>query len=124
VEKSKKLYRIKMLQKYLMQSLSSFVFMLFVFLALFISPLNPLRHKHTTGKVRFYKLYSDISALQQRKISTAIELYRLEKGKYPASLDELVREQFLLKQDLTYPWGREYYYNIKDDEYILLQPGR
>ncbi len=118
------LTKIKTFQKWLSRAFSSFLFLFLIFLSLIISPLNPFKYKEVKGIVKFYKLYSSLTTIQQRKIRTAIELYKWEKGKYPPDINSLVRENFLLKEDLTYPWGKEYYYSMKDDIYILLQPGR
>ncbi len=118
------LTKIKTFQRWLSRAFASFFFIFLIFLSLIISPLNPLKYKEAKGRVKFYKLYSSLSAIQQRKITSAIELYKWEKGKYPADINSLVKENFLLKDDLTYPWGKEYYYSMKDDTYILLQPGR
>lgn len=118
------LNKFMLLQKWLIRAFSSFFFIFLIFLTLMISPLNPLKYKEIKGTVKFYKLYSSLSAIQQRKIASAIEVYRWEKGEYPPDLNSLVKEKFLLKEDLTYPWGKVYYYSMKDSKYVLLQPGR
>lgn len=123
-KKQTALNKFKVFQKWLIRAFSSFFFIFLIFLSLMISPLNPLTYQKIKGTVKFYKLYSMLSAIQQRKIAFAIEVYKWEKGVYPPDISSLVREKFLLKQDLTYPWGKEYYYSMKDDKYILLQPGR
>jgi hypothetical protein len=118
------LAKIKILKKWLINAVSSFFFIFLIFLSFILSPLNPLKYKEVKGTVTFYKLYSSIGVLQQRKIASAIELYKWEKGVYPQDINALVKEKFLLKQDLTFPWGKEYYYSMKDNTYVLLQPGR
>lgn len=125
VPKSKTtLARIKTLQKWVFQSLSSFFFIFLIVLGLLISPINPLKGKAFKGTVKFYKLYSALGAIQQNKIASAIEVYRWENGTYPPDLKSLVDQKILLKQDLTYPWGKEYYYSMSENAYILLPPGR
>lgn len=118
------LMRFKIFQKWLIRAFSSSFFIFLVFLTLMISPLNPLKYKEVKGTVKFYKLYSSLSAIQQGKIIASIEIYKWEKGEYPRDINSLVKENFLFKQDLTYPWGKEYYYSMKDNTFVLLQPGR
>lgn len=118
------LAKIKRVQNWIIRAGASFVFIFLIVLSFLVSPLNPLKSREVKETVRFYKLYSAISSIQQNKIATALELYRWEKGTYPPDLKSLVDEKILLKQDLTYPWGKEYYYNMSENGYILLQPGR
>jgi hypothetical protein len=56
---------------------------------------------------------------QLHQIKNALEIYYLEKGQYPARLDELVSSRLLRRDDLFYRRGISYQYEVKDGKYIL-----
>ena len=56
---------------------------------------------------------------QLDRIKNALELYYLEKGRYPNRLEDLVSVQLLRKSDLFYQQGVSYQYELKDGKYYL-----
>jgi hypothetical protein len=66
-----------------------------------------------------------VSRAQVRRIDAAIEVFRLEKGKVPDTLDSLVEAGLLAKDDLRYPWRDPYFYRrVSPSQFILLPPLR
>lgn len=69
-----------------------------------------------------------VSGLQKSKLSAAVETYYWEKGMLPADLDSLVREGYLDRSSLTYPWGESYFYetysSADETAYYLFEPLR
>ena len=59
-----------------------------------------------------------------QRIKNALQVYRLEHGKYPASLELLVQEQFLHAYELRFPWQQAYAYRLTAKGYELLRPFR
>lgn len=56
---------------------------------------------------------------QLDRIRNALEIYYLEKGKYPDHLEELISAQLLQKRDLFYRKGASYQYELRDGKYLL-----
>lgn len=66
-----------------------------------------------------------VSRAQVRRIESALEIYKLEKGELPQSLDALVKARLLAADDLRFPWHDVYYYRRVDPtRFILLPPLR
>ncbi|MGQ0505854.1 MAG: DUF4388 domain-containing protein, partial [Myxococcaceae bacterium] len=66
-----------------------------------------------------------ISSAQLARIEAALDVYRLEKGEVPKSLDALVEAGLLADGDLRYPWRDAYYYRrVAPREFVLLPPLR
>lgn len=62
---------------------------------------------------------------QLSRLTTAIELFKLEKGALPMGLNELVEAELLSADDLHFPWREPYFYRRGDDgSYVLLPPLR
>lgn len=57
-----------------------------------------------------------------RRLQRAIEVYRLEHGRLPARLDELVREKLVRESALRFPWRQQRVYERRDGSYRLLRP--
>jgi hypothetical protein len=57
--------------------------------------------------------------LQLDRIKNALEIYHVEKGRYPQNLEELVSVQLLQKSDLFYRKGAAFHYEPKDGKYVL-----
>jgi hypothetical protein len=57
--------------------------------------------------------------MQIQRIKNALEVYYLEKGKYPGGLNELVTATLLKPDDIFYRKGLSYQYELKDGKYIL-----
>ena len=60
-----------------------------------------------------------VHKMQLNRIKNALEIYYLEKGRYPQHLDELVSAQLLQRGDLFYRKGAPYQYESKDGKYVL-----
>jgi hypothetical protein len=60
-----------------------------------------------------------VQKTQLDRMKNALEIYYLEKGRYPAHLEELVSDQLLQKSDLFYQKGVPYQYELKDGKYYL-----
>jgi hypothetical protein len=66
-----------------------------------------------------------VARAQVSRLEAALDVYRLEKGEYPASLQALVDTRLVSSSDLTYPWRDPYYYRrVAPQEFILLPPLR
>lgn len=63
-----------------------------------------------------------LSEMQIVIIRRAIEVYRLETGEYPPALDVLVETDLLGPNDIRYPFEGEYFYRMKDGNFLLLPP--
>ncbi len=60
-----------------------------------------------------------VHKMQIQRIKNALEVYYLEKGKYPSGLDELVSASLLRRDDVFYRKGLSYQYELKDGRYLL-----
>jgi hypothetical protein len=63
-----------------------------------------------------------IGRSQIRRLEAALEIYRLEIGKYPEKLDQLVQVGLVAKDELRYPWHNPHVYQRRNDGYVLLRP--
>lgn len=66
-----------------------------------------------------------LEAAQMARLRNAIQVFKLETGKYPARLQDLVQVELLGETELSYPYGDPYYYRREDDSpsgYLLLPP--
>jgi hypothetical protein len=60
---------------------------------------------------------------QVARLRGALEVYRLERGEYPAALSALVEARLVGARDLRYPWTQEYAYRrTADGRFVLLPP--
>jgi len=59
---------------------------------------------------------------QLLRLESAIEVYRIEHGEYPAALKQLVEGQLVTEQDLRYPFPEPYYYRRTPQGFVLLPP--
>jgi len=60
---------------------------------------------------------------QLDRLRGALEVFRLEKGRYPEQLEELVEAGLALPRDLRYPWSQAYHYRLDPEgRYLLLPP--
>jgi hypothetical protein len=60
-----------------------------------------------------------VHKMQLHRIKNALEIYYVEKGRYPQSLEELVSAQLLQRGDLFYRQGAPFHYEPKDGKYVL-----
>lgn len=66
-----------------------------------------------------------ISQTQQARIAAALEVFRVETGTLPESLEGLVEAGLLQSGELSYPWREQYYYRrLSAREFVLLPPLR
>jgi Domain of unknown function (DUF4388)/Type II secretion system (T2SS), protein G len=66
-----------------------------------------------------------VARAQVSRLEAALDVYRLEKGEYPPSLQALVDTRLVSTSDLSYPWRDSYYYRrVAPQEFILLPPLR
>jgi hypothetical protein len=66
-----------------------------------------------------------VARTQVSRLEAALDVYRLEKGEYPPSLQALVDTRLVSSSDLRYPWRDPYYYRrVAAQEFILLPPLR
>jgi hypothetical protein len=95
--------------------------LLLVFLILFYVKPNYLytllNSKIERADIRAPSHY--IYKTQLNRIKNALEIYKLEKGRYPDLLEELISAQLLRKDDLYYSKGVSYQYELRDGKYFL-----
>ncbi len=66
-----------------------------------------------------------VARAQVSRLEAALDVYRLEKGEYPSSLEALVDTRLVSPSDLRYPWRDPYYYRrVAPQQFILLPPLR
>jgi hypothetical protein len=66
-----------------------------------------------------------VAKAQVSRLEAALDVYRLEKGEYPPSLEALVDTSLVSPSDLRYPWRDPYYYRrVAPGEFVLLPPLR
>ncbi|MBK9517593.1 MAG: DUF4388 domain-containing protein [Anaeromyxobacter sp.] len=60
---------------------------------------------------------------QVARLRGALEVFRLEQGRYPDQLDELVGAGLASPRDLRYPWTEQYHYRrVPEGRFVLLPP--
>lgn len=67
-------------------------------------------------------LQAEISRAYTARLRQALEVYRVEQGEYPVTLDRLVRARLVKPRDIRFPWSQQYYYAKKGDSYALMPP--
>lgn len=67
-------------------------------------------------------VHRHVSASQLRVLRRALEVYRLQTGRYPESLDQMVQAGIVRPQDIRFPYERSYFYELEDGEPIILPP--
>jgi hypothetical protein len=68
------------------------------------------------GNQSFVEKKADVANAQIHALAEAVEIHRLRRGEYPATLDDLMRPQdgrapILDAGHLNDPWGRKYRYD-------------
>jgi hypothetical protein len=57
------------------------------------------------------------------RLRGALEVYRVEKGAYPAHLEDLIDEGIVARRELTFPWRTPYFYRrTPEGTFVLLPP--
>jgi hypothetical protein len=88
--------------------------------------LNPWSSRSSTG-AGFAEgvLRQQMTRAQLSRIHGAVDVYRLERGDVPPSLEALVEQGLLSASDVRFPWTDRYYYRrVGPQEFILLPPLR
>jgi hypothetical protein len=63
-----------------------------------------------------------VSRYQVERLRAALEVYRVENGAYPQSLEALVETGLARPRDLRYPWSQAYAYRRQGNGYLLAPP--
>jgi hypothetical protein len=64
-----------------------------------------------------------LARYQRARLQGALEVYRLERGEYPAKLDALVETGLAAPRDLRHPWPAPWYYRrTAEGRFVLLPP--
>jgi hypothetical protein len=63
-----------------------------------------------------------VSRYQLERLRAALEVYRVENGAYPPTLEALVEAGLARPRDLRYPWTQAYAYRRQGDGYLLAPP--
>ena len=76
------------------------------------------------GTIRYSPtiVHRHVSESQLRVLRRALEVYRLQTGHYPETLDDLVKSGVVAAHDIRFPYDRPYFYKIEEDRPILLPP--
>jgi hypothetical protein len=96
-------------------------FLIFIFLLLIYFKPNFLYH-FWDSKIERVDIEIPthlVHKTQLDRIKNALEIYHLEKGQYPSTLEELISIKLLQKNDLFYRKGVSYQYELKDGRYFL-----
>ncbi len=93
-----------------------------IVMILYYSKVNPFRSNGYTVNITYSNILQYIGNYQKLRIENAIDMYKIEFGRYPDSLEVLLTTHILKADDLTFPYGSEYYYSKGHDNYILLEP--
>jgi len=64
-----------------------------------------------------------IADAQTKRLSLAMEAYRLEKGSYPEDLNDLYTSGFVLESDVYYPFNRPYRIHWGENGSFIVPPG-
>lgn len=60
---------------------------------------------------------------QTRRLMLGMEAYRLEKGSYPVTLEDMVKTGFILESDVSYPLSRPYTIQWNENGPSISPPG-
>ena len=64
-----------------------------------------------------------LARYQVARLRGALEVYRVERGRFPDRLEELVEAGLATGRDLTHPWSQPYHYRRRPDGgFVLLPP--
>lgn len=73
---------------------------------------------------RMSALIDKTGELNRARLGQAIETFRLEQGRYPETLDELVRQNLVEDWELSFPYQTRYAYRASADGWALALPLR
>jgi hypothetical protein len=76
------------------------------------------------GTIRFSPtiVHRHVSESQLRVLRRALEVYRLQTGHYPATLDDQVKSGVVATHDIRFPYDRPYFYRLEENKPTLLPP--
>jgi hypothetical protein len=76
------------------------------------------------GTIRYSPtiVHRHVSESQLRVLRRALEVYRLQTGHYPGTLEDLVKSGVVASRDIRFPYDRPYFYRIEESKPILLPP--
>ncbi len=63
-----------------------------------------------------------IDRSQVRRLRSALEIFRMEVGRYPDELSDLVEAGLLGQDDIRFPWRQERLYEPGEDRFVMLRP--
>ncbi len=95
-----------------------------LFAGVYYTRLPHLSRAGPDGKVRRLTLDAVLGDFQLIRIDRALEVYRFETGRYPASLEKLLEQRLLTQNDLEYPFKAKFIYERHGEGYLLLPPRR
>ena len=100
-----------------------FLILLFVFLykVFDLDPLSLLQ-ENSTRSFQDPVARELVDRVQLRRVKAALELYRMEAGRYPDKLSVLVEVDLLSADDVRFPWRQERLYDSTSDRVVILRP--
>jgi hypothetical protein len=63
-----------------------------------------------------------LAEVQKKRLELALEVYRLERGGYPAVIEELVQSEYVLPSDIKYPFSSPYRIEGTEKGPVLVNP--
>jgi hypothetical protein len=64
-----------------------------------------------------------LARYQMARLRGALDVYRVEKGRYPERIEELVEAGLVAARDLRHPWSQPYHYRrLPEGGFVLLSP--
>lgn len=76
------------------------------------------------ARLRSSTVESHLATTQIRVLTRALEVYRLNTGRYPERLEELAESGLVRARDLRFPFARTYVYRLRDGAPVILPPLR
>lgn len=78
---------------------------------------------HGAAEVRDNAPQRFLARSQLARLRGALEVFRLEQGRYPERLEELLEAGLASGRDLRYPYGEQYHYRrVPEGRFVLLPP--
>lgn len=80
------------------------------------------RDRHLVA--RRQPIVAALGELGRAKVARAVEVHRLQTGRYPPALDALVASGLLTERELSFPHRERYVYRLDGDAFVLAAPLR
>ncbi|MEW5855196.1 MAG: DUF4388 domain-containing protein [Myxococcota bacterium] len=80
---------------------------------------------HREDRIKSYTedvALAHLAQLSRERIERALEVYRLQNGTYPETLQQLVDRTLLTEAELRQPFERPFSYSRRADGYVLVRP--